>query len=162
MKTIAEKYAGTSIRYTPPKCCDERHNGEGGRVDQVCSHAESFHTPSGESRPEGGSVNLPFGLRRDKNGASFWPREDYTKQRAIPPRTRESIAACAALGLSYWSEAPGINRLWAIDGQQEAHEVRIDRKNGKVEGYDVRIGPGLGCRREAFFTPSTEETLALF
>ncbi len=148
MKTIAEKFAGTNARYTPPKCYEENDNYGGGGV---CTHAPSFHEPSGIS----GGWNVPWlGLVSRRDGRLVFKAEDYTKHRAIPPRTRENIAACAAVGLSYWSEAPGAH-LWAIGDHQDAHEIHIDRKNGKVQGL-------LG-QWEAFVAPVTlEQTLELF
>jgi hypothetical protein len=46
--------------------------------------------------------------------------------RQLPKSTRERISACAAIGLSYWSDHPARNCVWAIDDHQRAHVVRID------------------------------------
>lgn len=49
---------------------------------------------------------------------------------AIPQRNRENIAACAVHGLSYWSDAPQQNTVWAADFNGEFHIVEINRKAG--------------------------------
>jgi hypothetical protein len=46
--------------------------------------------------------------------------------RPLPKGTRERLAACEAIGLTYWSDHPARNCVWAIDDQQRAHVVRID------------------------------------
>ncbi len=167
MKTIAERYAGTRVRYTPPKCHDERHNGEGGRVDQVCQHAAGYHEPS---RIERSNASY-FGLVRRRDGAVVFKVEDFTKRRAIPSGTRENIAACAALGLSYWSGHPAAGHVWAVDNHQQAHAVKIDRKASKAMhacSLHTRFAAdNKQCldsgRHEFFLAPDTlEETLALF
>lgn len=65
--------------------------------------------------------------------------------RPIVKETRENMAACAAVGLSYWSGHPASGHVWAIDAHQAAHTVRIDRKHGLVAiGQNSRIADRLG------------------
>ena len=64
----------------------------------------------------------------------------------VSTRMAESVAACAAFGLSYWSDAPGRNVLWAADFQGGFHQVRIDRKQQR--SY-------LGTRSEAWSAPTS-------
>lgn len=48
----------------------------------------------------------------------------------LTKRTSEAVAACAALGLSYWSDAAQQGCVWAVDATtQLPHLVRVDRKN---------------------------------
>lgn len=70
-----------------------------------------------------------YGLRRNSAGATEWIRPHAPRPGTpIPTRTQESLAACAAVGLNYWSDAPGPNRLWALDIDRQPHEVIIDRR----------------------------------
>lgn len=50
------------------------------------------------------------------------------RTRTIPNRDRENIAACAALGLTFWSGHPAAGSLWATDFAGRFHQVRINRK----------------------------------
>jgi hypothetical protein len=50
--------------------------------------------------------------------------------RPLPARTREHLAACDAVGLHYWAEAPSAGHIWAVDDAQHAHLVQIDRDAG--------------------------------
>jgi hypothetical protein len=54
-------------------------------------------------------------------------RRSRDDARPLPKRTRERLAACAAIGLSYWSDHPARNCVWAIGDHQDAHVVRIER-----------------------------------
>jgi hypothetical protein len=126
-----------SIRYTPPRCDHlEPYPDQDWEPKSHCGHAARYHEPESPDIDE----NLRyFGLRRNRRtGASEFPPAPKSRGDApIPKRTLENIAACAAVGLSYWSEAPGVNRLWAVDDKtRKAHEVRIDRKAGKALGND--------------------------
>ena len=47
--------------------------------------------------------------------------------RRLPKRTRECLAACAAVGLHYWGDHPRARHVWAVDDSQRAHVVRINR-----------------------------------
>ena len=68
-----------------------------------------------------------------------------------PPRrlsggTRDRLAACGALGLSYWSDHPADRTretytVWAIDGRQQAHVVRVDREAGTVQHVCGSVDP---------------------
>lgn len=49
-------------------------------------------------------------------------------RRPIVKATREAMAACAAVGLAYWSDHPQPGHVWAVDAAQQPHPVRIDRK----------------------------------
>lgn len=130
---VAAKLAGTPTRYTPPVCHDWVDHVWTEMPLESCPHAErnpEYHWPSSGLGP------LPQGFTRRRDG-SVWLADVSSGPRPIPARTRENIAACAALGLSYWSEAPGAGRLWAVDDTQQAHEVRIDRKRSEAELVDV-------------------------
>ncbi|MBV8178644.1 MAG: hypothetical protein JOY55_19835 [Mycobacterium sp.] len=84
------------------------------------------HEPAGADLDE--SLRF-YGLRRAADGSHTWIRRQAPRpESAIPARTLENLAACAALGLAYWSEAPGANRLWAIDDDRQPHQVTIDRR----------------------------------
>jgi hypothetical protein len=75
-----------------------------------------------------------LGLRRARNGAYEFPKTHTPRPECqISPRTRENVAACAALGLSYWSDAPGVNSLWAVDDRQRPHVVVIDRHHNTAK-----------------------------
>ncbi|WP_179475355.1 DUF7457 domain-containing protein [Mycolicibacterium vinylchloridicum] len=50
------------------------------------------------------------------------------KQREIPVRTLENLAACQSIGLDFWSEAPPPSTVWALDDQRQPHLVKIDRR----------------------------------
>ncbi|ASR77184.1 hypothetical protein KIV66_gp77 [Mycobacterium phage MyraDee] len=39
--------------------------------------------------------------------------------------TQAKMAACAALGLSYWSDHPGVRCVWAVNDRQQAFVVKI-------------------------------------
>ena len=45
----------------------------------------------------------------------------------IPKTTAERIAACAAVGLHYWSDSPVAHTIWANSDDQRFHLVRFDR-----------------------------------
>ena len=47
-------------------------------------------------------------------------------------QTRSKMAACQALGLSYWSDHPARGCLWAVDANQQAHVVRWYRKTNQA------------------------------
>lgn len=143
LPSLAPLYEGTPTRYTPPKCSyfdpdSWEYDSEKKRCAREmvphtphCRHDESYHHPGTPWKPKGVSDTGPFGLRRDKKtGAWKWPRYAKTSKNpvAIPERTRENIAACAAIGLSYWSESNSVNELWAVDDHQNARLVTIHRK----------------------------------
>lgn len=49
-------------------------------------------------------------------------------QRPLSRHTADRIAACAALGLHYWTDAPLPHAVWAVaDGDRRFHLVRLDR-----------------------------------
>lgn len=158
---IAAKLAGTSARYTPPRCHDwVDHVYQQVPLDQ-CRHAASFHETSGADLFENARY---FGLRMNKAGAYEFKKEPKlsTSGVKIPDRTAENIAACAAVGLSYWSEAPGINRLWAVDDQREAHEIRIDRKRGTAVTAYNNTAQGYRTVTGSWVKPAdTEQVFAL-
>lgn len=52
--------------------------------------------------------------------------------RKVPQQTQERLAACAAVGLGYWSGHPRAGWAWAVDDAQQAHAVEIDRKRGRA------------------------------
>lgn len=70
----------------------------------------------------------------------------------IPAKQLDNIAACAALGLSYWCEGHGANNVWAADFNGNFFDVHIDRTRLKAsaDGRTADWGP----------TPSTVEALS--
>lgn len=138
LPSLAHKFAGTTVRYTPPRCDEHRRN-------QVCRNLDD-HRPSGVKLDE--NLQL-FGLKRDRQGRSYFPPPARSRgEAAIPKRTQENIAACAAVGLSYWSEGYAPNLLWAVDDTtRRAHQVRIDRKAGKAEHH---------CHTTGRYDPKTQ------
>lgn len=52
--------------------------------------------------------------------------------------TAARIAACAAVGLSYWSGHPQAGHLWAVDDNQRAHAVQIDAKGQRARRVEPR------------------------
>lgn len=144
--------------YQPPKC---------DYAPKPCGHAAGYHQPTAGRSEMAGFL----GLKVDNRTSAFvWPApEDFTKVRAIPVTTREKIAACAALGLSYWANHPTPSTVWAVDDYQQPHSVHIDRKAGKAEHRcsrysqyqdDSKKCPESG-RRETFTVVNTLEELAL-
>lgn len=121
---IAAALAGTPTRYTRPTCQD---------YPAKCSHAANYHVPS---KPDLNETLRSFGLTRRADGsAHLTPVAPPRPPRAgatVPARTRENIAACAAVGLSFWSAAPTPNGLWAVDDHQRAHLVKVDRSTNRA------------------------------
>lgn len=110
------------------------------------------------------------GRGKSRKGFGLWIRPRTTPTiRAVPIRIRENIAACAALGLSYWSEAPPNCALWALDSEQEIHMVQVERTNGAVRhlcgqdearGYrDTRDGCRDSGRRAEYVVPENDNAL---
>lgn len=141
-------------RYTAPQCADARKAGD----NMACGHTLEAHLPDGKFYPQGAGdprrkVCTPpqhdWGLRVNaKTKATYWapvPRPTYTG--TIPKRTLENIAACQALGLTYWSEAPGNNTLYAVDDQQVPHLVSINRNLGVAYG---------ACDKATRYNPETK------
>lgn len=60
-------------------------------------------------------------------------------RRPIVKATREAMAACAAVGLTYWSDHPTAGMVWAVDDDQHAHPVHIDRKHGTAAIGDYEL-----------------------
>lgn len=78
----------------------------------------------------------PFGLRRNKAGAFVFPRGGSPKYTGtVTKRTLENIAACAAVGLHFWSENKAVGMLWGVDDDQRAHRVRINRPHQTSSHY---------------------------
>jgi len=70
----------------------------------------------------------------------------------IPIRTRQAVAACAALDLTYWC-GHSTHSVWAVDDNQRFHTVRIDRKAGASSHscYDSDCGE---YRTASWVTPA--------
>lgn len=113
---IAAKLAGTPTRYTPPTCDS---------YPAKCSHAATYHVPAKADLNE--TLRF-FGLTRRADGSVRLSAPTNRPQTVAPARTRENVAACAAVGLSFWSEAPVPNGMWAVDATQRAHLVKVDRR----------------------------------
>lgn len=132
---IEAKVFGKPTKLAPPRCYEvEGDLGQPG----PCSHADTFHTADPRQSEFDGSVGYertncaaPRGWRWTKDYRLELkpdPRRKFEVE--IPERTRENIAACAALGLGYWSERPGkVHRgrlVWAIDDQRRAHSIEVN------------------------------------
>ncbi len=64
--------------------------------------------------------------------------------RTLPNRTAQSVAACAVLDLTYWSDHPQTGMVWATDFHGRFHEVRLDRRaqtSSHVCGRSHRLTP---------------------
>ncbi|MGD9622172.1 MAG: hypothetical protein AB7G47_19290 [Mycolicibacterium sp.] len=113
---IAAKLGGTPTRYTPPICQS---------YSVKCTHAATYHVAT--------KIDLDktlrfFGMTRRADGSAQLSAPTNRRQTVAPVRTRENVAACAAVGLSFWSEAPVPNGIWAVDSTQRAHLVKVDRR----------------------------------
>lgn len=81
----------------------------------------------------------------------------------LSAKTRDKIAACHALGFTYWADHPHNGTVWATDTDQRFHAVRIHATTGKAEhscteefpetahcrtqlGHLVAISAGTGTR----------------
>jgi hypothetical protein len=51
----------------------------------------------------------------------------------VPAKTLDGVAACAALGLSFWSDHPERNTVWAADFDGNYHAVYIDKNYNRVK-----------------------------
>lgn len=91
------------------------------------------------------------GRGKSRKGFGLWIRPRTTPTiKAVPTRIRENIAACAALGLSYWSEAPDHGALWALDTDTVIHMVMITRHSSTAKhicGTDKALRYGDTRRR---------------
>lgn len=115
-RSIAQKLGSTPARYTEPTCRD---------YPQACKHVEGFHEPCGADLNE--TLRF-FGLKRYADGSAHLAAPSQRRVTVVRARTRENVAACAAVGLSFWSEAPVPNGMWAVDDSQHAHLVKVDRR----------------------------------
>jgi hypothetical protein len=71
---------------------------------------------------------------------------------AFPKTTTERIAACASVGLHFWSDSPVRSTVWASGDDRRYHLVRLDRKTRTAthvcgEGYEA---PGMVITRRCF------------
>lgn len=154
---IAAKLAGTNTRYQYPTCAD--HPGD-------CKHASSFHAPAKADLHE--SLRF-FGLTRTIDGSARWVGVSTRARTTLPSRTREDIAACAAVGLTFWSEAGIPNGLWAVDNAQQAHLLKIDRRTNAVAVACMVKHPldaanhrcQYSGRRESYSVPTALDEIAL-
>lgn len=125
--------ANPQTRWKPPVC--DYVNGTFKGKTGPCTHAKGHHGSDKPLRQQNSDKHLYFGLKVDtKTGAASFPTPPKRRYpAAIPEKTLVHIAACAALGLRYWSEA-GIRpsnyrrHLWAVDDHQRAHLVEIDHR----------------------------------
>lgn len=63
------------------------------------------------------------------------------KRTAIPARTRESVAACSALGLSYWADGPRNGTVWAADPETGKYSLlKVERAKRYVSEIGVFNG----------------------
>lgn len=56
-----------------------------------------------------------------------------------PADVWESVAACSAVGLNFWSHGPEHDTLWALDGNRRPHLLCVDTANGEVQAVCDRI-----------------------
>lgn len=108
------------------------------------------------------------GLSMVGNRLVLKPWTPPKRSTGVPGKTLESVAACAALDLTYWADHPQSSLVWAVDDQGRAHEVEVDRKTGVARHYcgkNKRFGPkgqlldSQPCaevgRRESWAKPET-------
>jgi hypothetical protein len=68
-----------------------------------------------------------YGLRRNKRGElRFPPHRPPKPECVIPKAQRAKIAACEALGWSYWADHPKPGFVWAADYAQRFHQVKVN------------------------------------
>lgn len=125
----ATKFAGTRTKYQPPLA---NYTMESGWLPDP-------HEPEPYTDPLKTTMrNLGMSWRRPKGrtyGMWFtpWKPPSQSKAQTIDLNMREKIAACAALGLSYWSDSTpvgGRTAVWAVkEGRLLFFQVEIDRKN---------------------------------
>lgn len=151
-----------TTRFEPPQCVDARKTGN----NDDCRHTLAFHWPDRKHYPAGGDEprrgvcgvpNADWGMKvHPKTQATYWATERKIRpESVIPTADRENIAACAALGLSFWAVSNTPRMLWAVDNDQRAHTVEIDRKRraawhrcSTTTRYDpVRQWPRDGSRK---------------
>ena len=154
-------------RLTPPRCYEETtgvftKESPKVRVTQPCSHAFGFHEPSGAGRSEmAGYLGLSYDKRTGALRFKAEPKHRFNG--TLAPKTTERIAACAAVGLAYWSDHPKPNHVWAVDDEQQAHAVEIDVKASKARHacYSWTSASGAPCTHptqgtsEPFEKPAT-------
>ncbi|MUL44491.1 hypothetical protein FZI85_17360 [Mycobacterium sp. CBMA293] len=98
------------------------------------------------------SIQVPEGMRRTKAGAYVWKKQSHVRpETPIPNRTLENQAACRAVGLSFWSDAPKPSSVWAVDDNQKAHLVKLNR-NQALAHHEDYCSPGctLPERKESW------------
>jgi hypothetical protein len=111
-------------RLTAPVCFEVEKFGKSN-----CEHAHGYHDVSGiNNAAELRHWGLTYAKR---TGELRFPKpKRMTFNGTIPPKTLENIAACAAVGLAYWSDHPKPGFIWAVDTNQTAHAVEVDRNKG--------------------------------
>lgn len=75
------------------------------------------------------------GLTLDGHRLVLKPWTPPKRTTGLPGKTLESVAACAALDLTYWSDHPQSRLVWAADLHGRFHEVEVDRKTGVAQHY---------------------------
>lgn len=120
--------AGAKTRYTAPTCT-EWDQATGERVPLAPTDCKcSKGTAHAASAPALAPTGYSYSKRTGALTLTPWkPSKAKTSDRML-----ENVAACESLGLSYWSDAPNPNRMWAVDHNQTAHLVLINRKTGKA------------------------------
>lgn len=158
-KIAAEIAKRKNARYTPPVCRSTRC---------VCA-TQWGHIPEPPKPGRNMDATLRWlGMSRHKDG-SMWLRP-HAAQTGTVKRMRENIAACAAVGLSFWAEAGGTG-VWAVspNGGGLYHLVSVDRKASTARvvcGSSFRGPQSHYCEHQgaagAYTTPDdTDATLAL-
>lgn len=92
------------------------------------------------------------GMRLTKAGRLVWVKPGHVRpETPIPERTLENLAACGAVGLHYWSDAPPPSTVWAVHDDQTAHLVRLHRNQGVANHLsECRLGCRLPELRESW------------
>lgn len=72
---------------------------------------------------------------------------------ALTKTAAERIAACASVGLHYWSDSPLTNTVWANGDDNRFHLVRLDKVTRTAHhvcglGYEL---PGMHLTRKCWY-----------
>lgn len=122
--------AGAKTRYTAPGCWrwDQGAQKTVPRSPDECRCKPTAHTSDKRMSP--GTARAEFGYSYSKWTGALTLTPWKPSKAKTTDRMLENVAACESLGLSYWADGWDTNMLWAVDNEQTAHVVTIDRKKG--------------------------------
>lgn len=122
--------AGHKTRYTAPTCTtwDQATNKRVPLAPTDCKCKPTTHR-SNPNMSEG-TARAAFGYTYSKRTGALTLTPWKPSKAKTTDRMLENVAACAAVGLSYWADGPDTNLLWAVDDDRVAHIVKIDRQKG--------------------------------